>query len=107
MPSVEVAASSASYDFHDKLRVYRRSGVLEYVVWRVLDRELDWLALREGTYQRLAADQAGILRSAVFPGLWLAVPALLARDLAGVLATLQVGLASPEHAAFRERRRHE
>src|SRR5215210_2167848 len=35
---VEVAASSASYDLHDKLRAYRRNGVLEYVVWRVLDR---------------------------------------------------------------------
>jgi Uma2 family endonuclease len=99
----EVAASSASYDLHDKLRVYRRNGVQEYLVWRVLDRELDWLVLREGTYQRLEPDRAGILRSEAFPGLWLAIPALLARDLAAVLATLQTGLASPEHAAFVER----
>ena len=101
----EIAASSASYDLHDKLRVYRRTGVQEYVVWRVLDCELDWFALREGAYHRLEADQAGIIRSPVFPGLWLAVPALLARDLAAVLATLQAGLASPEHAAFVERLR--
>ena len=39
---VEVAASSAAYDLHDKLRAYRRSGVREYVVWRVPDRQLDW-----------------------------------------------------------------
>jgi Uma2 family endonuclease len=103
--AVEIAASSASYDLHDKLRVYRRNGVQEYVVWRVLDRELDWFVLREGTYHRLEADSAGIIRSAAFPGLWLAVPALLARDLAAVLATLQAGLASPEHAAFVERLR--
>ena len=102
---VEVAASSASYDLHDKLRVYRRNGVQEYVVWRVVDRELDWFVLREGTYHRLESDQAGILRSVVFPGLWLAVPALLARDLAAVLAAVQVGLASPEHAVFLERLR--
>ena len=34
----EVAASSASYDLHDKLNAYRRNGVQEYVVWRVWDR---------------------------------------------------------------------
>jgi Uma2 family endonuclease len=102
---VEIAASSASYDLHDKLRVYRRNGVQEYVVWRVLDGELDWFVLREGTYHRLESDPAGIVRSTLFPGLWLAVPALLARDLAAVLATLQAGLTSPEHAAFLERLR--
>jgi hypothetical protein len=97
---VEITASSASYDLHDKLRAYRRNGVQEYIVWRVLDGELDWLVLREGTYVRLAPDDAGALRSEVFPGLWLAGPALLAGDLAAVLTTLQEGLASPEHAAF-------
>ncbi|MDR5639075.1 Uma2 family endonuclease, partial [Thermosynechococcus sp. PP42] len=30
---VEIAASSAAYDLHDKLRVYRRNGVQEYLVW--------------------------------------------------------------------------
>ncbi|MGB3239101.1 MAG: Uma2 family endonuclease, partial [Geitlerinemataceae cyanobacterium] len=28
---VEVAASSAAYDLHDKKRVYRRNGVREYL----------------------------------------------------------------------------
>ena len=98
-----MAASSASYDLHDKLWVYRRSSVQEYVVWRVLDQAVDWLALHEGTYRPLDADAAGILRSAAFPGLWVSVPALLAGDRAAVLATLQEGLASPEHAAFRAR----
>lgn len=97
---VEVAASSASYDLHDKLRAYRRNGVQEYVVWRVRDGALDWLILREGSYERLEPDEAGILKSEVFPGLWLAVSSLLAGDMPAVLATLQEGLASPEHAAF-------
>lgn len=35
-----------------------------------------------------------------FPGLDLAVEALLAGDLAEVLAVLQQGLQTPEHAAF-------
>src|SRR5438552_2202490 len=65
----EVASSSASYDLHAKLNVYRRNGVREYIVWRVLDREVDWFVLREGQYERLAADDAGWFRSTVFPGL--------------------------------------
>jgi Uma2 family endonuclease len=96
----EVASSSASYDLHTKLRVYRRNGVREYIVWRVLDQELDWFVLRAEQYERLALDAAGLYRSEVFPGLWLNAAALLQGDLATVLAVVQRGLASPEHAAF-------
>lgn len=102
---VEVAASTASYDLHDKLRAYRRNGVQEYVVWRVLDRAVDWLLLHEGSYERLEPDENGVIRSEVFPGLWLAVPSLLDGDMAAVLATLQQGLASAGHSAFAARLR--
>jgi Uma2 family endonuclease len=96
----EVASSSASYDLHAKLRVYRRNGVREYIVWRVLDQEIDWFILRAGQYERLPLDAAGFYRSEVFPGLWLDPAALLRGDLATVLAVVQRGLASPEHTAF-------
>jgi Uma2 family endonuclease len=96
----EVASSSASYDLHIKLRVYRRNGVREYIVWRVLEQELDWFVLRAGQYVRLSVDAEGLLRSEVFPGLWLDPAALLRGDLATVLAVVQRGLASPEHVAF-------
>ena len=99
---VEVAASSASYDVHDKLRVYRRNQVQEYLVWRVYEQRFDWWRLREGAYLPLQADAAGIVRSEVFPGLWLAVPALLDGNLAEVLDVLQTGVATPEHLAFVE-----
>ena len=97
---VEVASSSASYDLHAKLHVYRRNGVREYLVWRVLDQELDWFALHAGQYQRLLHDANGVYRSEVFPGLWLDPAALLRGDLATVLALVQQGVTSPEHAAF-------
>jgi Uma2 family endonuclease len=97
---VEIAASSAAYDLHDKRRVYARSGVQEYLALQVYEQEATWFALREGVYEALLADEAGILRSEIFPGLWLDVAAFWAGDLAVVLATLQEGLASPEHAAF-------
>jgi Uma2 family endonuclease len=60
---VEVASSSASYDLHAKLQVYRRNGVREYVVWRMLDQEIDWFVLREGQYERLQPAPDGCLRS--------------------------------------------
>jgi Uma2 family endonuclease len=103
--TAEVSASSVSYDLHDKLNAYRRNGVREYVVWRVLDGEVDWFVLRDGRYQRLAQTAAGLYQSEIFPGLWLDAAALVRNDLARVLQVLQEGLASPEHAAFVERLR--
>jgi len=96
----EITATSASYDLHDKLNAYRRNGVQEYLVWRVYDQELDWFSLQEGQYVPLEPDEEGVIRSQVFPGLWLHVPAMLQGNLAQVLTGLQKGLASDEHAAF-------
>jgi Uma2 family endonuclease len=97
---VEVAASSVSYDLHQKLHVYRKHGVSEYVVWRTEDRQVDWFALRNGSYERLELTPDGFYKSEVFPGLWLAPDALVSGDLATVLEVLARGLATPEHAAF-------
>lgn len=99
----EVAASSAGIDLGDKKRAYRRNGVQEYIVWQVFDRKLDWFRLQEGDYISLGADENAVIRSQVLPGLWLAVPALLAGDMQGVLAVLQEGINSTEHAAFAKR----
>ena len=97
---VEVAASSASYDLHDKLRVYRRNGVQEYVVLLALEQQTVWYRLNEGRYDELPPDADGIYRSEAFPGLWLHAQAFWADDLPALMATLQAGLAAPEHAAF-------
>jgi Uma2 family endonuclease len=99
----EVTSSTASYDLGDKLKAYRRNGVREYVVWRVLDKELDWFVLREDTYHGLTSGTDGIARSERFPGLWLDVSALLERRHADVDKALQAGLASADHAEFVER----
>jgi len=97
---VEISASSTSYDLHEKLQAYERNGVREYVVWRVLDREIDWFVLRDGRYVRLSPDTDGILRSEVFPGLWLDSAAMIAGNLARVFEVIQQGTATPEHAVF-------
>jgi Uma2 family endonuclease len=95
---VEVSASTASYDLHPKLSAYRRNRVLEYIVWRVVDRAIDWFRLSDDEYQRLAQDPSGILRSQEFPGLWLDAAALLRGDMKRVISVLDEGLRTPEHA---------
>jgi len=69
-------------------------------VAQAYEQRVDWFVLREGVYEALQLDSEGILRSEVFPGLWLPVDALWAGDLATMLMVLQHGLASPDHAAF-------
>jgi len=96
----EIAASSVSFDLNSKLHVYRRNEVREYLVWRVLDQAVDWFVLRQSRFDRMQPGPDGILRSEVFAGLWLDPAALVRGDLAGVLAVVQQGIASPEHAAF-------
>jgi len=100
---VEIAASSAAIDTGIKKQVYRRNGVREYVIWQSYDNQLEWFWLTDGEYQLCSPDPDGIIRSRVFPGLWLAVEALLSNQMARVLEVLQAGLQSSEHEAFVKR----
>ncbi|MGK7889178.1 MAG: Uma2 family endonuclease [Leptolyngbyaceae cyanobacterium] len=99
----EIAASSVAIDLGDKLHAYRRNGIREYLVWQVFDQKIDWFCWENGDYVLLPPDDQGVVRSRVFPGLWLAVQDLLAGNMATVLSVLQAGIASEEHAAFVER----
>lgn len=96
----EVAASSASYDLHEKLEAYRRNGVDEYLVWQTYENQLAWFVLHGGRYQELSARSDGVLCSEAFPGLWLDAAALLRSDLPSVKDVVDQGIRSPEHAAF-------
>jgi Uma2 family endonuclease len=97
---VEVAASSAAYDLHQKLNAYRRNQVQEYLVWRVCDRQFDWFKLDRGNYIQLAPNSDQITCSQIFPGLWLDKESLLSGNLVNVMTILQQGLASMEHQTF-------
>jgi Uma2 family endonuclease len=96
----EVCLSSEDYDLHEKLDLYEQAGVDEYLAVLLASREIRWHRLVEAAYQLIPPDADGILRSKVFPGLWLHPQALLGGDMALVLATLQKGLESKEHAVF-------
>lgn len=97
---VEIGASTASYDRNDKLNVYRRNGVQEYIVWSVYESQIEWFELREGSYVLLNPDEEGTVYSRVFPGLSLNISALLAGDLAAVLRQLQQGFGTSDHQDF-------
>jgi Uma2 family endonuclease len=96
----EIAASSVTFDLNTKLAVYRRNSVQEYIVWRVLDRQIDWFVLTDGEYVRLPLDDAGLYCSRIFPGMWLDPTALVNGDTKTVLAALARGLASSDHGEF-------
>ncbi|MEX0271778.1 Uma2 family endonuclease [Leptolyngbyaceae cyanobacterium UHCC 1019] len=100
----EIAASSAAIDLGDKKRAYRRNGIKEYIVWQVFEQKLDWFSLQEGEYVPLPVDESGVIRSRVFPGLWLAVEELLTGNMIQVLTVLQAGVASSEQAEFVQQR---
>ena len=97
---VEIAASTASYDLHDKLEIYERKGIQEYIVWRVLDRQIDWFNLENGRYVKLAQNKQGVIESKVFPGLRLNINAMLNEDLPQVSSDLQKGLQSKKYKEF-------
>jgi Uma2 family endonuclease len=96
---VEVAASSASYDLHEKFLAYQRAGAIEYVVFRVRDSVIDWFALRDGRFEQMKATD-GILKSVALPGLWIHEKALQENWQKYALDVLADGLRSAEHEMF-------
>jgi Uma2 family endonuclease len=98
--AVEVVGSSRAYDLHQKKGAYRRNAVREYIAWVTDENRLVWWELREGEYREIAPNPDGLLKSGVFPGLWLEAGPLLRGDMKTVLAALRRGLDSAEHVAF-------
>jgi len=96
----EVALTTRSFDLGPKKADYERAGILEYLFIGIDRREICWFRRRDGRFADLLPGADGVFRSEVFPGLWLDPAALFAEDLDGLIATLDRGLATPEHAAF-------
>ena len=97
---VEASSSSESLDLHRKRRDYEKYGVGEYVAFLVRTRAVIWLVRENDKFVDLKPGDDGILRSRIFPGLWLDPTALIAGDMRRVNEVLTQGIASPEHAAF-------
>ncbi len=96
----EICRSSASYDLHVKLDLYQAAKIPEYLAILLFEQEIRWHVLVNGQYQLLPAGPDGLIRSRIFPGLWLDGKALLAGNTQQVPTRLQEGIRSPEHERF-------
>lgn len=96
----EISLSSASYDLGPKMDLYQTAGVKEYVAFLSGESRVIWYRLVDQKYVPLEPGSDGILRSVVFPGLWLDPGAFLTLDRVRVFDVLEMGLRSPEHEAF-------
>ena len=96
---VEVCWTSTSRDLGVKLELYRSVGLREYITVLLKSRQIVWRQLVRGRYREIAADEDGLLRSHVFPGLWLN-PAALWDTKLSLRTAVEQGAHSPEHAAF-------
>ena len=97
---VEVGGSSRVFDLGSKKNSYEKAGVLEYLFVGVEPVDVRWFALRDGRYAEIATGADGIYRSEVFPGLWLDPKAFAEEDRDALIAALERGLATDEHARF-------
>jgi Uma2 family endonuclease len=98
---VEIAHSSRSIELHAKKNDYKVYGVQEYLVLCIRESVLRWFDLAAGTERTIEND--GVVRAASFPGLWIHAEALLGRNYAELIGTLEMGLATTEHAKFVQR----
>ena len=98
--AVEIAASSMRRDLGPRRRLYEEAGVPEYLVVLVEQVKVLWLGLADGKYREIKPGADGVLRSEIFPGLWLDPEALLTSDRVRLLTVLKQGLKSSEHRAF-------
>jgi Uma2 family endonuclease len=96
----EVSHTTRSIDLHKKKNDYTRYGVKEYLVVALREKQVyrfDLVAGRENP-----PDPDKVLRFQTFPGFWIDTAALFAKNYSQLMATLERGLGTPEHAAFVE-----
>lgn len=98
---LEVSHSTVGIDLHAKRDDYRMAGVLEYVVICLEEKLARWFDLPADV--ELDLDRQGVLKSRVFPGLWIDTKALMRRELPKLFATLEKGLESEPHGQFVEK----
>ena len=101
--AVEICLTSTEVDFGPKLRLYQRAGVREYITIEIFGKRIVWRKLENAVYVAQQIPPDGVLRSQVFPGLWLDVAALWNDDGTKMLAALNAGLSSEDHQLVAER----
>ncbi len=96
----EVSHATRYVDLGPKSDDYQRAGVLEYLVRALEPDEVFWFVREGGGLVQRALGEDGLYRSFIFPGLWLDPLALIRGDRRRLRAVVDLGCATPEHAAF-------
>jgi Uma2 family endonuclease len=94
----EVSHATRELDLKKKKKDYLGAGVQEYLVVDLEEGRLHWFHFP--SKRKLKPGKDGLWKSRVFPGLWIDADALFARDSAKLIAAVQHGTVSPEHAEF-------
>ena len=61
---------------------------------------MNWFSLENDEYIELEPDAQGIIKSKIFPGLWMDIKALVTGNMQQLMKVLQTGLNSPEYQNF-------
>lgn len=88
---IEIAGSSASYDFGEKREVYEAAGVGEYLVFETMEGRIQWWRSDKGRFIEILPEDE-IYKSVLSPGLWLDAGALRSANAVALIATLQRGM---------------
>lgn len=96
----EIAHSSRAIDLHAKRDRYVAAGVREYIVVSLAQKQIHWFQFQ--CRKTIDCDPDGVLRSVVFPGLWVHHDALLQSNYNQIMDVLNQGIMSPEHTAFKQ-----
>ena len=99
---VEICLTSTEVDFGPKVALYQRAGVCEYVTIELFKKRIVWRVLQNDVYLAQSAPADGVLRSHVFPGLWLDVAGFWENNGAKMSAALNAGLSTADHQRFVE-----
>ncbi len=76
------------------------AGVIEYVASGGNVGRLTWFRLEEGRYQEVQPDEAGFIRSAALPGLWMDIEARKQNDYKRLFRGIQKGIATDLEAKY-------
>jgi Uma2 family endonuclease len=97
---VEVSKATRYIDLGPKRADYERAGVMEYIVRAIDPDEIFWFAQEQGVLVQQTIGADGLYRSRIFPGLWLDPQSLVNGDTRRQRTVVELGCATPEHAAF-------
>jgi hypothetical protein len=96
----EISKTTRYVDLGPKKADYERAGVQEYLVRAIDPDEIYWFGQERGELVQRSIGDDGLYRATVLPGLWLDPVALLTGDRRRLRAVVDLGCATPEHAAF-------